>query len=126
MRVLVGILTAVLFLFAVFVGRSCLREYQQSQRLVPTEGVIVASRLEVSSSSAADPHSVSSTYRPVISYFYKIGETSFRGERYRISLPGYSYESASEILRDYAVGSRVTIWYDPDDPSFAVPPLVKI
>jgi hypothetical protein len=119
MRIFVGVLAALILTFAVLVGRTSLREYQQSQNMVATEGVIATARLE-ESSMANDPQTTSRSYHPVLEYSYEVAGVQLQGDRYRISHPAYSYDTASKILQIYPVGSRVTVWYDPDSPAIAV------
>ncbi len=64
---------------------------------------------------------VGSTYLAEVQYRYHVEDTGYLGDRVAI---GYyssgSYSEAWQLAERYRQGSRVDVWFDPDDPEQAV------
>jgi len=83
-----------------------------------TEGVILSSRL-ARDSYAGDQHLF---WSPVVTYTYEVNGTPYTSKR--ISLTGSGVKNsaggaARQAIHEFAVGKRVLVWYDPDNPSRA-------
>jgi hypothetical protein len=63
-------------------------------------------------------------YAPAVRivYEYEVGGTVYRSERVAVEIQPVETDSAEgqRRLRDYPVGTEVTVYYDPDDPAAAV------
>lgn len=126
-RIIVFILFAGFGLFLFIVG---LTQYVQQRRLLaaaePIDALIVVS--EVHSSTSSPPRDrplrnrSTSTHRPEVRFRYEIDGQEHESDLLRpaIIVRGYaSAEAASEELRDFPVGARVTAYVDPSQPGKA-------
>jgi hypothetical protein len=77
--------------------------------------VVTGSEIERSSGSDG------TTYEAKIEYEFELGGTSYTGDRHSFfSFGTSSSEHASEVVRRYPVGKRVTVYYDPGEPEQSV------
>lgn len=60
------------------------------------------------------------TMKPVLRYRYEVGGQAYVGFRVSFSGYGVSRGSMSELIKPYAQGSAVRVYYDPRDPASAV------
>jgi hypothetical protein len=86
-----------------------------------TRGTITASSRTESKSNDPSTHQSTVTYGASVHYDYIADRRPFTGSRvtfgdYETSNPAH----AASILARYPKGREVTVWYDPDDPSYAV------
>jgi len=111
--VLFLVIGAVLFFFAVRDYRTA----QASAAWTPTEGSITATRIRVD-----DRGEQSESYHPEITYAYSVMGSPYQGSRIVIgaSRAYSSRKKAEAFLEPYAIGSKVTVHYDPDKPDQAV------
>ncbi len=98
-----------------FIGYGFWRTYDARARFLTTPGVVTGSEIERSSSSDG------TTYAANIEYEFELGGTSYTGDRHSFfSFGTSSSEHASEVVRRYPVGKRVTVYYDPGEPEQSV------
>jgi hypothetical protein len=98
-----------------FIGYGFWRTYDARARFLTTPGVVTGSEIERSSGSDG------TTYEAKIEYEFELGGTSYTGDRHSFfSFGTSSSEHASEVVRRYPVGKRVTVYYDPGEPEQSV------
>jgi len=113
-----AILVSVLLIFGLVLGGFGLYRYRKGRESAawPTvRGKVVYSH--------AEPHKVETGhhYRPAVKYTYTVSGKAYTGkaitasDEYQKTLGG-----ANDILREYPVGSDVSVAYNPDDPGQAV------
>jgi hypothetical protein len=88
-------------------------------------GKITASRIEIETRTASDnddrERAPVERYRPHVTYSYRVGNADYHGSTLTwggAALHGDS-ASAEAVTHKYPVGSGVSVYYDPDDPSHA-------
>jgi Protein of unknown function (DUF3592) len=59
-------------------------------------------------------------YIPQISYEYAVENVKYSNNRYSITKTGGKKEWASNIVAEYSKGSQIPIFYDKNEPSYAV------
>jgi len=60
------------------------------------------------------------TYRPEVTYQYQIMGTPYTGSSIGFGSGSYGESKANKMIAPYAQGAKVTVHYDPSDPSKAV------
>jgi hypothetical protein len=87
-------------------------------RYMTVSGKVIENRVKVLPPSGKHHHS---SYRPIIAYEYLVQGRQYRGDRIFCGLgrASWSRETAEYIQRQYPVGSRVTVHYNPRDPQAA-------
>lgn len=100
-----------------------LREIRRAKRWPSTAGRVIASRVQSRRKQPGDAgydfHDTEVTNEPFVEYEYAVGGRTYSCSRVTIG----DMTSASElgtILGRYPVGTAVTVYYDPADPSKAV------
>ncbi|WZO97884.1 DUF3592 domain-containing protein [Isosphaeraceae bacterium EP7] len=100
-----------------------LREIQVVGRWPETAGKVVASRVKSRRNKPGDPRSnfgdTEVINEPFVEYEYKVGGRAYRCSRFTIAEKTAGSELEA-ILERYRVGTAVTVYYDPVDPSKAV------
>jgi hypothetical protein len=101
------------------------RLWQVSAAWATIAGVIRSSRVDEQRSTSYDPNlsteNVTSTYEPKVEYSYAIGGRDYTGSRISFARLHFASEKkAKAIAEGYAIGSTVTIAYDPADPQNSV------
>jgi hypothetical protein len=80
-----------------------------------TQGIITSSHLVVGRFKQTKG------YRPEIQYRYQVGATEYSGSRRSFNRPHLAMQAASQNVIDaYPVGKTVAVFYDPEDPAFAL------
>lgn len=102
------------------VGVIGLRRAAASTDWPTTQGVIVSS--EVERVRRNDPErGFTWTYHARISYGYSVGGEPYTGDRVGVGDYGSNTNHhARSVVRQYPVGSHVTVYYDPDRPQIAL------
>ncbi len=113
---IIGILTS-------FYGVYVIQKSMQSKNWPNTEGIITNSKIEVNERTIhkAKITETKTYYEPNVTYDYEIEGVSYLSNK--IFLGQYSstsYNYASDIISKYSVGKKVTVYYDPKDPSTAI------
>jgi hypothetical protein len=78
-------------------------------RYEPVGGVVTLSRVDGSDST-----------RPDIHYSYTVNGVNHNGDRYRFWTVATNDGNAERVVAAHPVGQKVTVYYDPDDPSASV------
>ena len=90
---------------------------RQSAVWPQAQGIITTSHVEARYSQ----HFRENFYYGVIEYDYRIAAARFHGARLSFNKVHPSTEQSWRLIVDsYPVGKRVTVYYDPRDPAFAV------
>ncbi len=87
----------------------------ESRSWPTTDGVVTYSEVYTSSDSDG------TTYGATVNYRYTVNDQSYNGDK--ISLTDYSSSSrgrAEDLVEQYRPDTRVTVYYDPDDPGKAI------
>lgn len=102
--------------FAWFAIGALVKHYYARQHFASTPGVVLASKVKVSSGSEGG-----STSKPRIKYRYTVAGKEYIGDQYDfadISSSDGSY--AHKAVSENPPGKTVTVYYDPNDPSDAI------
>ena len=85
-----------------------------------TDGMVVATRIDIESSSSSSSRS-SRTYRPIIIYDYAVDGVSHSAQRVAFGEYATGDPADAEKVRDtYPEGKQVPVYYDPGSPENAV------
>jgi hypothetical protein len=88
---------------------------KRSTKWPVAQGVITVSRLQVGYVKRMKG------YRGEIRYQYRVGSTDYNGSRLSFERVHLAVEDAwQKVIDDYPVGKTVNVYYDPEEPSFAV------
>lgn len=116
-----------LLLMAFFFAEFAYQEIRVRLRMVENTAVILNANMESRFSDADEartsrfPLVTRGLYTPRIHYRYWVNSTWYESDRYSISeFWTWNRSWAEEIVGHYASGERVPIWYDPENPSYAV------
>src|SRR3569623_562734 len=90
-------------------------EQHATSSFTPTTGTVEDSQLNVSSDSEGG-----SSYTPVIQYRYWAGGQEYHGAKWRLGMTSNMKSQSTALVNAHPAGSRITIYYDPADPSRAV------
>jgi hypothetical protein len=90
-------------------------EQRSSTSYAKTSGVITHSELIKEAEEDTGPY-----YIADIEYRYRVDEKDYDGDRYRYGPDTEGDKSAQEIVKEYPVGKKVTVYYDRQDPHDAV------
>jgi len=113
-RILFAIASIVLLVTGQSLGRAMLRSY----RLVGTAGTVLNSR--VIEKRPAISTRISAVWCPSTRYRYEVNGHFFENEGPSSSSCWASHKRALSALKPFRQGAAVSVYYDPDDPSFAV------
>jgi hypothetical protein len=80
-----------------------------------TEGIVVSGRVETSHSTKG-----ASKSKPVISYRYAVNGTEYESERYSLTVARGASFWAKEVIDSHPAGSRITVYYNPENPAKSV------
>ena len=120
---LVGAVFAALGAAIMLFGRSFIARDRAIGRWPKAPATVTSSRYEASDRTMRDAHGydVSSTsYTPVVTYQYTVGEKTFRGDKVsRAVQPTSNAARVKECIDRYPPGARVEVFYDPTDPATA-------
>ncbi|WP_439575638.1 DUF3592 domain-containing protein [Phreatobacter sp.] len=97
-------------------------EVRTVSRWRPAKGRIVSSRVvqrEVSSGGSSGNGRLELRNFPAITFEYRVGNRTYRSDRYSVR-ENLGNVDVAETLARFRNGARVTVYYDPDDPSQAV------
>jgi len=101
--------------FDAVIGYGVWQTYDAKTRFLSTEGVIIASKVE--STSTSDGRS----YSAEIEFEYDLNGQRYTGDRHSYFSFGTSSQTHSqEIVDRYPVGREVSVYYDPGEPSESV------
>lgn len=87
------------------------------------EGEVISTKVRMSVSRVGDAAHRTYEYYPVIQYKYEVNGIEYAGERYQLGTTMEKFKEkkdATEMARGYPTGSKIPIYYDPNDPSGAV------
>jgi len=115
-RIFMILFGAVLFLFftpvAVVLVSSKLSEAWESGKWPSTEGTVLSADVQTKG------FGTKIKYVPAITYEYQVDGHKYSGNRTRIGSYGFGSESdASDYVSEHSVGDRVSVYYQPSDPS---------
>lgn len=105
--------------FFIVVGVQATRLARESVGWPSVDGEIVRSHVVKELDTSSGPRSA--TYRPSISYRYRVGDTEFTGER--VALGEYAtadQADADAVVQRYPAGRRLPVHYRPEAPGTAV------
>jgi Protein of unknown function (DUF3592) len=71
-------------------------------------------------SSEGEGGGLETAYKPIVAYEFMVGDTRYTGRRYDFADRGGTLEWAREVIRNYSVGSSVTVYFNPVHPERAV------
>jgi hypothetical protein len=85
------------------------------------QGRVIESRVVESRSTDSDGDTTT-TYRPYIKYEYQVIGTTFTSDKLAVgpAVSTSNYRKSEEKVNRMPVGSTVTVYYNPDDPTDAV------
>jgi hypothetical protein len=110
-------------ILALSLGVSAYLEAQQVQDWPSTTGTVTDTNVReewVSEGGRGGGHS-HYEYYPEVQYSYSVGGSTYYGNDISKLESSYtSYSGAQAYLTDHRVGSQVTVYYNPDNPSEAV------
>jgi hypothetical protein len=114
--------------WAIGAGLRQIRRASRTRRWVTTEGVIQSSTVARRDPPPRDPNEDEDDsfrplplYRPELRYTYRVGDQSFTGSRVDVQeVEVSSEERVRKIVDRYARGAKVTVHYDPSNPSQSV------
>ena len=102
----------------VFLGlalHSLLKHRDAQRRFHTVEGEVIASKVKEESGEDG------STYKPLVKYRYAVDGVEYTSMRYSYSTWSSSGGSwANSVVRKHPAGQKVTVYYDPDEPSEAL------
>lgn len=93
-----------------------LRSGSASRTWPTVEGRVISSGVQTRHGTSGDI----TRYYPVVEYEYSVEGRSFRGNRISFDTQTMDYTSAANIAKRYAVGRKVTVFYDPNDAGHSV------
>lgn len=93
-------------------------EVRKASRWLPAPGRIVSSRVVQREVNAGEGRTEMRNF-PAITFTYKVGNRTYRGDRYSIR-ENLGNTDVSETLQKFRKGAEVTVFYNPDDPGEAV------
>lgn len=111
--------------FAVLGARNTWHMARQLAGARSTTGIILAPSIELERSTDSDRRTTTTHYVPQMAYSYKVGGERFVSDRI---YPGdmlirssteENRSHAEQLVREYAPGTPVTVWYLPDEPGTA-------
>jgi len=112
-----SIVGAILIAFTTFAAYTRVHDYQlakRSEHWPTTLGTIVSHCIHTSSSR------YSTSYSPAIKYSYRVNEKDYTSDTVRYpSVRFNKYSQAAEFVSKYPIYSRVSIYYDPANPSLS-------
>lgn len=83
-------------------------------------GTIIRTNVTVSHSYSSSSHTETTSYYPDVTYSYQVGGRNFSSGRITVVSTGGSYSYAYGFVTQHPVGSSVTVYYNPSDPSQAL------
>lgn len=90
-----------------------------AQTWQPAPGVVVnASLVDVHSTNSDGMSTIN--YRPQVVYQYAVNGQTYTSDQMGFGSVSYDYGTASKKLAAYPIGSQVTVYHDPADPSKGV------
>ncbi len=117
---LITIAAIVVGLWFVFLAVRQSRMAKEAQETwVKTTGVMLDSGL-TRQPRQSSKGSASTKYALRLSYQYSVVGSSYTGERLGFGKENYSISKAEKIIAAYPKDGKVSVFYDPDDPSKAV------
>ena len=117
-----GIVCGLLAALSLGVGITNLRAARQSEQWSTVGGEVVHSEVEEHISVRRDKNDRATTTvtdESNIVYVYRVGGEEYRGQRVRFDWEMDRADAEATVAK-YPVGTLVTVYYDPDDPSSAV------
>jgi uncharacterized protein (TIGR03435 family) len=109
------LLFVVIGLVAVSVGVSMMIKSLRTEHWPVTDGVIQSAEMKSHSGSKGG-----TTYSAEVTYTYQVAGTGYTGDKVSIGQMSSSSEYARGILNRYPIGKKVSVHYQPGDPSEAV------
>jgi hypothetical protein len=99
------------------------RHYLRVRGLTPVGGTVL--NVEVVAHNVTAHTAVGTgrreAYEPKVRYAYEVDGRHFEGSRLTVTARAYASEAtAKRVLEAYPVGGSIIVWYQPDDPAFAV------
>ena len=112
------VLIAVFFIIRSGRNRS---QVNQAQHWPYTIGVVTGSSVEARRSTDSNG-STSTSYYPVVAYEYEVQGHRYRSSRLYVGdMIGFGSSAVAEAkIAPYLAGNRVNVYYDPNNPGFAV------
>ena len=91
------------------------KKFEESQAWSATSGQITEAYVRESSSEDSEGYTTTSYY-PEVRYTYQVMGVEYTGKRIAFGgNVGGSRKKANEIVAQYPVGKKVTVYYDPDN-----------
>ena len=116
MSTLVVVMFFLTGIWFIYLGISELHLSRASYRWPSVTGQVVGGEIAYTSDTDAPP-----TYTPIITYEYVASDRRYTSQQVSISSGSYHAESdAVQVINTYPINSQVTVYYDPDQPDFAV------
>jgi hypothetical protein len=113
----VFILGGMVFIFLAF--KQTRDAKKATETWLSTPGEIVSSELSVHRSHSSKGVSTVN-FKPELNYEYQVADQKFNGSQIGFGSAAYSKSKADKIIAPYPKGAKVTVYYDPSDPSKAV------
>jgi hypothetical protein len=118
-----GQIFLVIFCGAVLVFTVCMEvhfvgvliDQYQAQSFPKTEGQVLSVRINIQRGSKGGV-----SYHPAFLYRYEVNGQSYEGGRYRYDGFPTDYYSVNEIVTEHPAGSKIAVYYNPDDPADTV------
>jgi hypothetical protein len=113
------LILSVVGLFALGSALRSKRLANVSQSWQGTQGQVIASDINKSTSNDSD-YGHSTSYEAIIRYTYSVMGKDYTGERVNFGIRNTSEKSARETVARYPINTSVTVFYNPDKPEQAV------
>jgi hypothetical protein len=108
------VVTAALFLLASFL---MWRELEPNLLFRPVEGVVLGSGVDKVTLYVKTRRT---KYLPEVDFRYQVNGQNYLGTRYRRTGFATSRRTATRRARQYVAGTRVLVWYNPENPADSV------